>query len=154
MPKIPSYRRQRLPSTNVGAAPISTRAANVAGGAIGQGLQALGGGVSNLGQSLFKIQQADNQNKDLLAEAQLSTAIKSAELDYQDAISKDGDVNNYPGYRKQSIDKVNSLKDTIDWGTQTAHQKSKILTSGWESIFTRETEIGIVDKRSKEDGFN
>ncbi len=150
MPKIPSYRKQILPSTNVGAAPLPTSAANVAGGAVGQGLAALGGGISNIGQSLVKIVQADNQNKDLLAEAQLSTAIKSAELDYQDAISKDGNVDNYPGYRKQSIDKISSLKDTIEWGTKNARQKAGILTSGWTNVFTRETEIGIVKKRSKE----
>ncbi len=63
-PRIPSFRRQRLPSTNVGAAPIPVSAAQQGQEAIGRGLQALGGGVINIGQSLFKIEQQKQDMRD------------------------------------------------------------------------------------------
>lgn len=150
MPKIPTYRRQRLPSTNVGAAPLPMSAANVAGEAIGQGLSALGGGISDVGQSLLKIKEADNKNKDLLAESRMRTATQEEELSYKEKISQDGDVNNYPQYRKESIDKVNALRETLEWGNNTTKQRADLFASGWESTFTRQSEIGIIKKRSDE----
>lgn len=150
MPNLPTYRRRELPSTNIGAAPLPVSAANVAGDAIGQGIAALGGGVSDLGGSIAKIKQADNQNKDLLAESRLSTAIKDEELAYKELTEKDGDVNNYAGYRKQSIDRINALKDTLEWGNSTTKQRADLFASGWSSTFTRESEIGIISKRSEE----
>ena len=78
MAKIPQYRRQRLPGTNVGEAPLSTSAANVGAGAFGQGLQAMGMGIEQLGQAI----ERNNRNKDDIANAELRDIIKGAEEQY------------------------------------------------------------------------
>ncbi len=150
MPQIPRHKRQILSSANVGAAPASLDIANTGAGQIGQGIVAIGQGISNLGTSLARIKEADNKNRDLLAEARLSTAIKNAELNYADRTNKDGDVNNYAKYREESLSKLQADKDAIDWGSADARQRADIFAAGWGSTFTRKTEIGIVDKRSKE----
>ena len=99
MPKIPSYRKQILPSTNVGAAPLPTSAANVAGGAVGQGLAALGGGISNIGQSLVKIVQMDNQNKDSLGTTAYDQIMKNAKNEHKLFMQSEGDETKWEANR-------------------------------------------------------
>ena len=83
MPKIPTYRQQVLPSTNVGAAPINMNAAYVQGGAVGQGIASIGQGIGNLGESMFKIKMMDMDNKDSLAEIAFKNDIRAAETEYE-----------------------------------------------------------------------
>ncbi len=64
MPRIPTYRRQKLPPTGVGAAPISPRAADVAGGAVGRGIAAIGRGVGDIGRRLFQVEQEKQKMRD------------------------------------------------------------------------------------------
>jgi len=64
MPKIPSYRRRRLPSTNVGAAPLDPSAANQAGTAVGAGLASIGKGLGDIGQALAEIEAKKRELRD------------------------------------------------------------------------------------------
>lgn len=72
MPRIPSYRQQQLPSTNIGAAPLPVSAANINAGVIGKGLSAVGKGIGDIGEFLFKIEQDKQQIRD---EAALADAL-------------------------------------------------------------------------------
>ena len=72
MPPLPKYRQRILPSVNVGAAPISTQAANVAGGAVGQGLAAIGRGVGDIGQTLLSIELEKQAGRDKISNSQAS----------------------------------------------------------------------------------
>jgi hypothetical protein len=81
MPKIPTRKAQSLPSTNVGAAPVSVGAANVAGGAIGQGLQQFGQGVSSAGRSGASIIKQHQDSKDNTAMTKLKQASTAADLE-------------------------------------------------------------------------
>ena len=79
MPKIPTFRRRRVPSGRIGAAPISPRAAHVSGEAVGrgeivgqQGLDSLGRDMSSLGTKIQwleeKRQQMTDANSSVTAE--------------------------------------------------------------------------------------
>jgi len=150
MAQIPSYQKQRLPSANVGAAPLSMSIADTGAGAIGQGLQQLGAGVSNFAESMFKIDQMNRQSKDLIAETKLKQSIQSSELFYQEQISQDGDKKNWPKYRQQAIDMVNSTHNSLEWGHDTTKNQAGLMKSGWSDIFTKESAIGIVKANTKE----
>ncbi len=146
MPKIPSFRRRRLPSVNVGAAPINVNPA--IGTAETQGLAQLGKGISSFALSMFKIGETNRKSKDLLAESELKNDIKAAELDYRTLTEGDGDTSNWPDYYKQSVGKVTSK--SREWGNKRSEQLADKMTTGWADIFSKQSELGIV-KRNKND---
>ncbi len=73
MPKIPSYRRKRLPSTNIGATPITVDPS--IGGAEYRGLAALGKGIGDIGQALFKIEEKKQANRDKISNSQANRSL-------------------------------------------------------------------------------
>lgn len=85
MPPIPTYRQQRLPITQTGAAPLPVSAADVAGGAVGRGIQALGAGVGDLGRGLAKIERERQANRDKVS---LSEANRSLDEWAEDDIKR------------------------------------------------------------------
>lgn len=150
MPRIPSYRQQKLPSTNIGAAPISPGAADVAGGAIGQGLSSFGQGLGNFGESMFKIKQADDQNKDLIAEAKLKVFEQEAIDEYNIKSASDGDYNNHRKYAEEAVGKFKVNTQTLNWGTKRAQNRAAILSSGMADNFYKRVELDVIEKRAKE----
>lgn len=64
MPRIPQYRRKRVPSAEIGAAPLPVSAADIAGGTIGRGISALGKGVGDVGEFIHKVNIIKQQERD------------------------------------------------------------------------------------------
>ena len=151
MARIPSYQRKQLPSTNVGAAPMPMSAANVAGDAFGKGLQAFGGGVSNLGESIFKIKQMDDSNKDALATTEYDNIIKDATRKHQLFMEKEGDETKWEDNRKQVFDMEAASKiSQLRWGTSRAKGAADLTTSGLLKNSMQTTELAAIKKRKIE----
>ncbi len=116
MPRIPKYRRQKLPPTNVGAAPISTRTADVAGGAVGRGLAAIGRGVGGIGEQLFRIEQEKQANRDKIATSQANRDLDNwivsdiSRIENQRYDSINDMIADRDGFGKRYTDKINELK--------------------------------------------
>jgi hypothetical protein len=153
MPPLPTFRRSQtrtgtkaIPSK----APLPRRAAYTAEGAIGRGLESLGRGVGDLGQSWFQIEQMNNRSKDLIAESRFKQAIEKAELEYKTLTENDGDTKNWEGYRKQSIESFAAESNALDWGTSRTKQLADTMAQSWVNVFTKESLLGIVAKNNDE----
>ncbi len=145
IPRIPAYRQRILPSANVGAAPISTQAANVAGGAVGQGLAALGRGVGDIGQTLFKIDQANNKSKDISASVEYDEILKSADLEYEASKLKDADPNRFAEYRRISDENAATKIAQLQYGTSNAKDLDLLKFSAWSNTSKK---LAIVEAAS------
>ncbi len=145
MPKIPIFRRQRLPSTNVGAAPF-TGSTDVAEGAIGQGIAAIGQGVSNLGGSLLKIAQMDLDNKDSLAEMAMKADMATERKIYEQKIIDNGDTATWKGFRDEAISKIKT--GNYEWGRGSTQGRAEQIRKGWESNFQEQGLVGEIKKRN------
>ncbi len=146
MPRIPTYRRQKLPPTNVGAAPISTRAADVAGGAVGQGLAQIGRGIGDIGQQLFRIEQENIRSKDLIAESDLKSIIELAEKGYKLKITEDGDTNNWENYRKEAEENIRTGAATLNWGTTRSQKLSGRMINDWSKNFLASSTLDVAKR--------
>ena len=106
MPKIPSFRKQRLPSANVGAAPLPVSAANVAGGAIGQGLQSLGRGIGDVASTLQLLKDRDDKNKDSIATDSLNHIVKEENDKFDLRKAGEGDTSKWPELDRQRNENI------------------------------------------------
>ncbi len=89
-------------------------------------------------------------SKDRLAESKLKELIKSAELEYQTLTISDGDTSNWLGHKKRVTDSLKAAAGELNWGRNRTKQLADNMMSGWDNIFTKEAELGIV-KRNKND---
>lgn len=144
MPRIPQYKQQRLPSTNIGAAPV--RYAPSGGEAIGRGLQAFGAGIGDIGQSVAQIKAMDNKNKDSLAQIALRNDVEAAELEYKKKIAEDGDTTNWASYRDEAISKISI--ENYDWGSSWSKQAASAGFKGWSESFMVNSVLDAIQKRN------
>ena len=133
MPRIPVHKKQILPSTNVGEAPIPMSAANVGGAAIGQGIAAAGQGLSNLGENLFKIQQAENKAKDISTSVEYDDILATADAEYEEMKKEDNDPSKYAEYRRIADENAMSKTAQLSWGTQNAKDLSSAKFNAWKN---------------------
>jgi len=150
MPPLPTYRKKRLPSTNVGAAPLPLDAANVAGGAIGQGLSAFGGGVSDVGGSLFKIVQDDMQNKDSIATTRYNQIMQNAKIKHEAFRESVGDETKWEENREQVYNEAKAEADKLVWGSADGKFGSELTTTGLLENSKKSTELFAIRKRKAE----
>jgi len=97
VPRIPTYRSKRLPSTNVGQAPLNPSAANLNAQAPGrgfigmqQGLSNLGQGMANLGGKIFQVEQDKQELIDI------NSSIQAKNLRKMDAAQQERDEAELP----------------------------------------------------------
>jgi hypothetical protein len=93
MPRIPTYTQTRLPSTNIGAAPLSPSAANTGAGAIGQAVAGIGQNISNLGARFQAIEEEKIRmlDKQYTIEANTNREMAEAEFVAKKATTKPED---------------------------------------------------------------
>jgi len=144
MPRIPTFRRQRLPSTNVGEAPVT---ADVAiGSAEFQGLAQLGQGTSSFAQSLAKIGKANRDSKDSLAEIQQ----KKNDQEMDDAITdfkfRTGDTGLWEPEINRLIVENTKQNSLLEWGNETTKARADLIQSGLNDVAIRRTQINAVTR--------
>ena len=149
MPNLPSYRRRRLPSTNVGAAPVSASAANTGAGAIGRGMASLGQGVSNLGGVFAKLEADKNKNQDLIAESDSKADLKIAQDKYEALKLGNDDPAKYAEYRKQSKDEYFEAFEARQWGTEESKSLARRMSENLFRVSEAETQLEVVSKTSE-----
>ena len=104
--------------------------------------------MSNLGVTLAKIKEADDKNKDKLAETKMNQDIKNAQDKYKLQTENDGNTVNWEKYRKEAIDDINSRQ--YDWGTANAKSLSSEMRNGWGESFSLSSQIGVAIKNNED----
>lgn len=149
MPRIPTHRKQRLPSTNVGAAPVPIGAAFAGSEKVGQGIAALGAGVSNLGSSLAQIAGANNKALDTSASVKQDQALKEAELDYQKAKLENADPDSWPEARKAAYANAEAKMKEIKWGTSRSKELAAVQFGAYKENRDKATAIDVLGNNIK-----
>jgi len=148
MANIPIATAQLTKSVIPTAAQASLRAADTGGAAIGRGLQALGGGISSAGQSFDAIIDADNRNKDLTAEAELSRAVKESDLGYETE-KVTTKVDKLPDLRKKYDDNLVQIASGLNWGTGEAKNAADGVISGFSKINQKKLALDTAERNAQ-----
>ncbi len=146
MVDIPSYRRQKIKSANIGAAPLPVSAANVGASAIGQGLSAFGQGVSNFAQSMARIDIADKNSKDSLARDKMNKNRAIRDLAMEDFKDNNGDTSLYEAEMNRLNDQMATNNSEITWGRESSKLHALESEGKLNEIFAQKTKLDAVKR--------
>ena len=141
MPRVPSYNQQRLPSTNIGAAPIQP--ASSGAGAIGQGIANLGQSVSGLGEQLYQIEEKKRKLEDTNSELEAKKIYETANIEYEN-FKASNPRDQWVGFRQKQVRDYSNKTRALKWSPEAA-KKNETYARYWSgiSIVSSETDSTV-----------
>lgn len=103
MPKIPRYKRQVTKPAIVGQAPLPLDIADTGAQAIGQGLQQLGAGVTNIGITLKRATQKRQDIADMTERINVTSLMNASGRNIQTKIETEPDYTKWDGFREEEL---------------------------------------------------
>ncbi|KKN70117.1 hypothetical protein LCGC14_0434420 [marine sediment metagenome] len=124
MPPIPRHRRQVTKPATVGQAPLPLDIADTGAEAIGQGLQRLGAGVTNIGITLKQAAQKRQDIADMTERINATSLMNASGRNIQTKIETEPDYTKWDGFREEEF---KALQNSIS-GNNLMSDKEKSLS--------------------------
>ena len=150
LPKFKQFQTQTGTTAERLQAPLDPGAANVAGGAIGRGLQGLGAGIGDVGSSLFRIEMMNRDSLDNIAAAKSKQARDVADVEYNSKITNDGDTANWAGYRKEADDTFAETVAGLNWGRDSARAAAIDTIGGLREVSNKQVLLDVTARNNKD----
>ena len=130
MPPIPKQiSRQVLPSGRVGDVPIPSDIADTGAGIEAQGLGALGAGVSNLAQAMFKIEEVEGISQASTARGQANARMRQLEAE----LKFNNDPTTYQAELDKALQDIQGLRPPNPIGSKRFDDFISQSTDGWST---------------------
>jgi hypothetical protein len=143
--KVRTYNSQAPIPTGTGAALIT----NIEG-MTNTGESQVWNAAAGLGEVVMQLGQKKMAFDDVMATSESAKILKTAELNFQSKVEKDGNTDNYYKYIEEYQKEVNDGNSKLKWGSPAGRTRAMADISAQAEIFSKQAEVGIIKQKSRD----